>query len=104
MEKDRLPSVFTLAEKSHLIDLSELFRHRVTIECLASLNFDGSMRKTQKSKALEKFDLSSVDSPRDYVCLLDMGFIWRQATPTADDREVSRRSGSEYTWGAQYTE
>ena len=99
MEKEGLLSIFNLAEKSKLIDLGELFRHRVTSECLGAFNFDGSMRKTQKSKTLETFDLSPVDCPRNYVCLVDMGYIWRIASPTREDREIVRRCGLEYTWG-----
>ena len=57
------------------------------------------MRKTQKSKALEKCNMSpTANCPREYVCLVDMGFIWRLATRTPADREIVRRFGSEYTW------
>ena len=101
MEKDGLISIFNLAEKkNNLIDLLELFSNRVTYECLATFNFDGSMRKTQKSKALEKCNMSpTANCPREYVCLVEMSFIWRLATPTPADREIVRRYGSEYTWG-----
>ena len=79
--------IFSLAKKSNLIDLVELFRNRVTYECLATFNFDGSLRKTQKSKALEKCNMSpTANCPREQVCLVDMGFICRLATPTAADR------------------
>ena len=43
MKKDRPISLFNLAGKSNIIDLWELFRNRVTYECLATFNFDGSM-------------------------------------------------------------
>ena len=59
MEKDGLISIFNLAEKSNLIDLVELFCNRVAYECLAMFNFDGSMQKPQKSKALEKCIMSA---------------------------------------------
>ena len=69
MEKDRLISIFNLAEKNNLIDLVELFWNRVTYECLATFNFDSSMRKTQKSKALEKCNMSpTANCPREHVC------------------------------------
>ena len=46
----------------------ELFRNRVTYECLAAFNFDSSMRKPQKSKALEKCNMSpTANCPREYV-------------------------------------
>ena len=54
MEKDGLISISNLAEKSNLIDLVEHFCNRVNYECPAAFNFDGSIQKTQKSKALEK--------------------------------------------------
>ena len=92
MEKDGLVAIFNLVDKSDIIDSSELFKYRITSECLSAFNSDGSMRKTQKSKILTKFNLSSVDSPRNYVGLVDMGFIWRIATQTPDDRELVKRS------------
>ena len=56
-------------------------------ECLSVYNVDGSMRKTQKSKLLEKFLLAPVlEVPREYVSLIDMGYIWRLATPTPEDK------------------
>ena len=67
---------------------------------LLPLTCDGSMRKTQKSKALEKCNMSpTANCPREYVCLVEMSFIWRLATPTPADREIVCRYGSEYTWG-----
>ena len=46
----------------------ELFRNRVTYECLAAFNFDGSMRKSQKSKGLEKWNMSpTANCPRKYL-------------------------------------
>ena len=40
-----------------------------------------------------------VTPPREYVALVDMGYIWRLATPSPADRELTRRCGSAYTWG-----
>ena len=55
--------------------------------------------KTQKSKALEKCNMSPAPScPHQYVCLVDMGCIWRLATPTPADGEIVCRYGSQYTW------
>ena len=46
----------------------------MTEECLSVYNVDGSMRKTQRSKLLEKFLLIPVlEVPREYVSLIDMG-------------------------------
>ena len=58
------------------------------------------MRKTQKSKLLETFITNPLPNyPRQYISVIDMGFLWRLATPSSDDREIVRRSGMEYTWG-----
>ena len=47
------------------------------------------MRKTAKSKLLDLFSLQAVDSiPTDYVSVVDMGLIWRLATPTPLDYEA----------------
>ena len=59
-----------LQKKSNLIDLVKLFRSRVTYECLATFNIDGSIRKNQKSKALEKCNMSPTAN-----CLANM-FVW----------------------------
>ena len=48
------------------------------------------MRKTQKSKALEKFDIYPIYFPRDYICIVDMRSL---ATPTSEDKEILRRIG-----------
>ena len=70
------------------------------MECLSLYNVDGSMRKTVKSKLLELFKLDPVsEKPRDYISLVDMGLIWRLATPTTEDRESRKRDGLEYHWG-----
>ena len=73
MEKDGLISIFNLLKKSNLIDLVELFCNRIIYECLANFKVDGSMRKTQKSKALEKCNMSpTANCPHKYVCLVDL--------------------------------
>ena len=56
---------------------------------MSIFNVDGSMRKICKSKLLEFFDLDPVvRKPHNYVSLVDMGLIWRLATPTPEDREA----------------
>ena len=71
----------------------------MTEECLSLYNVDGSMRKTVKSKLLEIFNLDPVtDAPQDYISIVDMGLIWRLATPTPEDREARKQDGSEYRW------
>ena len=40
---------------------------------------------------------SEVEAPVRYTAIVDMGFIWRLATPTKEDRE--KTDGTKYTWG-----
>ena len=99
MEKDGPISIFSLAQKSNLINLGKLFHNRVTYDCLATFNFDGSMRKTRKYKALEKCNVSpTTNYLREYSCLVDTGFIWTLATTAPADTAIVRRYESEYTW------
>ena len=103
MESNGLVAIFNLAEKNKLIDLATILQNRVTEECLSVYNVDGSMRKTKKSKLLEKFLLTPVlEVPREYASLIDMGYIWRLATPTPEDKESIHRDGLDYTWGGIY--
>ncbi|MES9880814.1 MAG: hypothetical protein ABW185_08030 [Sedimenticola sp.] len=79
--------------------LESALEGRVTEEGLSLYNVDGSMRKTAKSNLLQLFNLDPVvEKPSDYVSLVDMGLIWRLATPTPEDREARKRDGSDYKW------
>ena len=99
MERSGLAALLELVDGSGMIHLESVLSWRVTEECLSLYNVDGSMRKTAKSKLLERFNLDSVvERPQDYASLVDMGMIWRLATPTADDRESRNRDGSQYHW------
>ena len=35
-------------------------------------------------------------APKQYIAILDMGFIWRLSTPSLEDRE--RSDGTSFTW------
>ena len=62
-------------------------------------NADGSMRKTAKSKLLQSFSRQPVlEVPSAYIKLVDMGLIWRLASPTSDDHDAKTRSGTDYLW------
>ncbi len=100
MERSGLAALLELVERSGIIQLELALQGRVTEECLSLYNVDGSMRKTAKSKLLEMFTLVDqvAENPRDHVSLVDMGMIWRLATPTPEDREARKRDGSEYCW------
>ena len=41
--------------------------------------------------------LGMVAVPEKYIALVDMCFLWRLATPSAEDRE--KPDGSVFTWG-----
>ena len=80
-----------------MMQLESALEWRITEECLSMYNVDGSMRKTSKSKLLQKFDLHPVaEKPRDHISLVDMGLIWRLATPSSEDREAIKRDGLQY--------
>ena len=99
MEKNGLAALVDLAEGSGVIKLESALEGRVTEECLSVYNVDGSMRKTSKSKLLQLFNLDPVGGqPKGHISLVDMGLIWRLATPTPEDREAKKRDGSEYRW------
>ena len=99
MERSGLAALLELVEVSGQIQLESILASRVTEECLSLYNVDGSMRKTAKSKMLDLFNLEPIaEKPLDHISLVDMGLIWRLATPTSDDREARKRDGSEYHW------
>ena len=96
MESKALASVVNLVDISGMLLLSEVMKHRVSDECLALFNVNGTFRKTQKSKLLQKLTQQPLEV-RSYTALVDMGMIWRLASPAAEDRE--KGDGSPYTWG-----
>ena len=96
MENKALASVVNLVDVSGLISLTDLMKYRITEECLILFNVNGSFRKTQKSKLLQKLVQEPIAVP-SYTALVDMGMVWRLASPTMDDRE--KPDGSYYTWG-----
>ena len=65
--------------------------HRITDSCLSIFNVNGNMVKVQKSKLVEKLDfVPPVWNNASYIGIIDMGFIWRLATPSAEDREKKK--------------
>lgn len=96
MECSALKAVIDLVEVSQLVDLSELFEHRVIEESMALFNSNGTYRKTQKSNLLQKLSLQSAYIQEKYTALVDMGMIWRMATPSAEDRQT--HDGTPYKW------
>ena len=92
-----LAALLDLAERSGMFSLESALEGRVTEECLPLYNADRSMCKTMKSKLLELFHLDPVaQKPGNYISIVDMGMIWRLATPTPEDREAEL--GPETNW------
>ena len=89
MEQNALRAV-DLVENSQLLNLSELRQHRVIDECVTLFNCNGTYRKTQKSKLIQKLFLQPIALQESYTALLDMGMIWRMAsyTPSPEDRQT----------------
>ena len=86
-----------MVETSGALQLEDVLQHRVTAECLAIFNANGTMRKTQKSKLQQKLTMTVIPEPDVYTSIIDMGLIWRLTTPTTEDRE--KGDGTKYTWG-----
>ena len=56
-------------------------------ECLSTFNINGTLRKGQKSKLIQKFDFTDLKPLESYIALVDMGCIWRSSTTLTEDRE-----------------
>ena len=61
MESAGLAAIINIVEKSGLVDLNEILEYRVTEESLSLFNSNGTFRKVQKSKLIEKLNLVPVD-------------------------------------------
>ena len=98
MENKAMAEVIVLAENSEeKFDLTEIMQYRITDKCLSIFNINGSLRKGQKSKLIEKFSFMELNINEPSIALIDMGFMWRLSTPSAEDR--LKPNGSFYTWG-----
>ena len=95
MEGAGLASVIELLRQKK----PDIFKNRVTEECLSIFNVDGSFRRTAKCKLLENMNLQpTTDKPEVYYSLTDMSMLFRLATSTIEDREKKKRDGSAYKW------
>ena len=70
MENKAMIAVIILAEKSeHKFTLGQVMDHRVTDECLSIFNINGSIRKGQKSKLIDKLNMQVISLiPQTYIC------------------------------------
>ena len=96
MERNAFTAVIDLVEVSQLIDLHDLLEYRIVDECMALFNSNGAYRKTQKSKLLQKLSMNIIELHEPYPAIVDMGMIWRLATPSAEDRHT--KDGMPYKW------
>eukprot|EP00794_Sanderia_malayensis_P000931 gene931-241_t len=97
MENKAMAQIIALEQSSAAkIDLVQIMGHHVTEECLSIFNINATMIKVQKSKLVEKLKFVSLSPMDSYTAIVDMGFIWRLATPTTEDRE--KNDGTYYTW------
>ena len=86
MEQAGLAAAVELAEGVGAFSVEQILDFRLTDECLSMYYADGSQRKPAESKLLEHLNLNTVvNIPTEYSSIVDMGFIWRLATPTAED-------------------
>ena len=75
-----------MAEKCDVkLNLVQIMEYRITEECLSLFNNNGTMVKVQKSKLVEKLNLIPFQTVDSYIALINMGFIWRLATPSPED-------------------
>ena len=94
--------VIVSAEKNDLIALESALVKRDFEGCLTMFNADGSKGKNAKRKLLQSFSRQLVfDVPSVYISFVDMGLIWRLASPKSDDRDATTRSGTDYLWHAR---
>ena len=56
------------------------------------------MVKVQKSKLVQKLNWKEIPDwqLQTYISIVDMGFLWRLAPPSSEDRE--KNDGSSFTW------
>ena len=95
MENRAMVKILSLAEGSK-VDLEDLMSYRLTEVCLPIFNINGLMRRAVKAKLVDCFlvDETNLDDVA-YISIIDMGYLWRLAAPTASDREKKDK----FTWG-----
>ena len=92
-----MAEVISLVDKCDVkIHLVQIMGYRITEECLSLFNTNGTMVKVHKSKLVEKLNLIPFQTVDSYIALIDMGFIWRLATPSPEDREKDVET--HFTW------
>ena len=96
MENRAMVKIISLAETA-TVDLEELMRYRLTEICLPLFNINGQMRKAVKSNFINSFEIHKTTLEGvSYISIVEMGFIWRLATPSIANRESAE---CDFTWG-----
>ena len=96
MENRAMAEIISLAETA-AVDLEEPMRYHLTEICLPLFNINGQMRKAVKSTLINSFEMHETALEGVcYISIVDMGFIWRLATPSIADREIAE---DDFTWG-----
>jgi len=85
MEQNALRAAINLVEDSQLVNLSKL---------VLLINVRIAMVLTQKSKLIQKLFLQPVSLQESYTALVDMGMIWRMATPSPEDCRMELHTSS----------
>ena len=99
MERSGLAALLELADGTGEVNLERVLKYRITQESLSIFNVDGTMHKASKCPLLGFFKLDVLESePEEYISIVDMGLIWRKASPTSEDWETKKRDGSDYKW------
>ena len=99
IERSGLAALLELADGTGEVNLERVLKYRITQESLSIFNVDGTMHKASKCPLLGFFKLDVLESgPEEYISIVDMGLIWRKASPTSEDWETKKRDGSDYKW------
>ena len=81
--------IISLAETA-AIDLEELLRYRSTEICLPLFNIHGQIRTAVRSTLLNSFEMHETTLEGvSCISIVNMGFIWRLATPSIANREIA---------------
>ena len=81
--------IISLAE-TPAVDLEELMGYSLTEIYLPLLNINGQMRKAVKSTLINSFEMHETALEGvPCISIVDMGFIWRLATPSNADHEIA---------------
>ena len=88
MENKAMANILALSSKVDAgFDLIDSMTYLLTDECFALFNANETMRNVHISRLIDQMNLVELLQLNSYTTLVDMGFLWRLATPSAEDRE-----------------